>query len=130
MLCFANFGESDHPEATKVAEAVRILHERAPELRVIGEIQADWAVRPEEFEDLIPSDHALGAPANVLIFPDLQAANIAFRLVRALSEGEVVGPLLLGLNRQVGLLPRGVTAREIAHMTAIVGVEARANGLT
>jgi malate dehydrogenase (oxaloacetate-decarboxylating)(NADP+) len=130
MLSFANFGESDHPESTKVAEAVRILHKRAPELRVVGEIQADWAVRPEEFEDLIPSDHTLDTPANVLIFPDLQAANIAFRLVRALSEGEVIGPLLLGLRRQVGLLPRGVTAREIADMTAIVGVEARAGRLS
>jgi len=129
MLSFANFGESDHPEATKVAEAVRILRKRAPELRVVGEIQADWAVRPEEFKDLIPRDHGLDAPANVLIFPDLSSANIAFRLVRALSEGEVVGPLLLGLRRAVGLLPRGVTAREIAHMTAIVGVEARAVGL-
>jgi malate dehydrogenase (oxaloacetate-decarboxylating)(NADP+) len=129
MLSFANFGESDAPEATKVAEAVRILRKRSPELHVVGEIQADWAVRPEEFKDLIPRDHALETGANVLIFPDLSAANIAFRLVRALSEGEVVGPLLLGLRRQVGLLPRGVTAREIAHMTAIVGAEARAEGL-
>ena len=127
MLSFANFGESDHPEARKVAEAVRILHERAPQLPVVGEIQADWAVRPEEFADLIPPEHMLDRPANVLIFPDLSAANIAFRLVRALSEGEVVGPLLLGLRRAVGLLPRGVTAREIVHMTAVVGVEASAH---
>jgi malate dehydrogenase (oxaloacetate-decarboxylating)(NADP+) len=130
MLSFANFGESDHPEATKVAEAVRILRKRAPELPVVGEIQADWAVRPGEFRDLIPIDHALETPANVLVFPCLSSANIAFRLVRALSEGEVIGPLLLGVRRAVGLLPRGVTAREIAHMTAIVGVEARAGGLT
>jgi malate dehydrogenase (oxaloacetate-decarboxylating)(NADP+) len=125
LLSFANFGESDHPEAQKVAEAVRLLRNRAPGLPVIGEIQADWAVSPEDFEDLIPREHALGRPANVLIFPNLSAANIAFRLVRALSEGEVIGPLLLGLRRVVGLLPRGATVREIVRMTAIVGVESR-----
>jgi malate dehydrogenase (oxaloacetate-decarboxylating)(NADP+) len=125
LLSFANFGESDHPEARKVAEAVRLLRARAPELPVIGEIQADWAVSPDDFQDLIPREHALGRPANVLIFPNLSAANIAFRLVRALSEGEVIGPLLLGLRRAVGLLPRGATVREIVRMTAIVGVESR-----
>ena len=92
---------------------------------MIGEIQADWAVSPDDFQDLIPREHALGRPANVLIFPNLSAANIAFRLVRALSEGEVIGPLLLGLRRAVGLLPRGATVREIVRMTAIVGVESR-----
>jgi len=126
MLSFANFGESDHPEARKVADAVRILRTRAPELPVIGEIQADWAVSPEEFADLIPHEHALPRPANVLIFPNLSAANAAFRLVRAISEGEVIGPLLLGLRRSVGLLPRGVTAREIVQMTAIVGLDSQA----
>ena len=59
MLSFANFGESDHPEARKVADAVRILRTRAPELSVIGEIQADWAVSPDEFADLIPHEHSL-----------------------------------------------------------------------
>ena len=124
MLCFSNFGDSDHPEARKVAEAVRIIRTREPELPVIGEIQADWAVLPEEFEDLIPSEHALGRPANVLIFPNLSAANIAFRLVRAFGEGDVIGPVILGLPYAVGLLPRGVRPMEIARMVAIAGFEA------
>lgn len=126
MLCFANFGESDHPEARKAAEAVRILRTRAPELPVIGEIQADWAINPDEFADLIPQENALSRPANILIFPNLSAANIAFRLVRVIGEGEVIGPLLLGLRRSVGLLPRGVTAREIVRMTAMVGLDSLA----
>jgi malate dehydrogenase (oxaloacetate-decarboxylating)(NADP+) len=126
MLSFANFGESDHPEARKVADAVALLREQAPGLPVIGEIQADWAVNPEEFADLIPREHALGRPANVLVFPNLAAANIAFRLVRTVSDGEVIGPLLLGLRRAVGLLPRGATSREIVRMTAIVGLDAEA----
>jgi malate dehydrogenase (oxaloacetate-decarboxylating)(NADP+) len=124
MLSFSNFGDSEHPEARKVAEAVRIIRTREPELPVIGEIQADLAVRPGEFEDLIPREHALGRPANVLIFPNLSAANIAFRLVRAFGEGDVIGPVILGLPYAVGLLPRGVTAMEIARMAAIAGFEA------
>jgi len=124
MLSFSNFGDSDHPEARKVAEAVQILRTRAPELPVIGEIQADFAVAPQEFEGLIPKDRALGRPANVLIFPNLSAANIGFRLVRALGDGDVIGPVILGLPHAVGLLPRGVSAMEIARMTAIAGFEA------
>jgi malate dehydrogenase (oxaloacetate-decarboxylating)(NADP+) len=66
----------------------------------------------------------VGRPANVLVFPNLSAANIAFRLVRALGEGDVIGPVILGLPHAVGLLPRGVSAMEIARMTAITGFEA------
>jgi malate dehydrogenase (oxaloacetate-decarboxylating)(NADP+) len=128
MLSFSNFGESDHAEARKVADAVRIIRTREPDLPVIGEIQADLAVTPEDFSDLIPEDHALGKAANVLIFPNLSAANIAFRLVRALGEGDVIGPVILGLPYAVGLLPRGVTAMEIARMTAISGFEALSKG--
>jgi len=124
MLSFSNFGTSDHPEARKVAEAVRIIRAREPGLPVIGEIPADWAVQPGEFEDLIPREHALGRPANVLIFPSLSSANIAFRLVRAFGEGDVIGPVILGLPYAVGLLPRGVTPMEIARMVAIAGFEA------
>jgi malate dehydrogenase (oxaloacetate-decarboxylating)(NADP+) len=124
MLSFSNFGESDHPEACKVAEAVRIIRTREPDLPVIGEIQADWAVKPDEFEGLIPKGRSVGGSANVLIFPNLSAANIGFRLVRALGEGDVIGPVMLGLPYAVGLLPRGVNAMEIARMTAIAGFEA------
>jgi malate dehydrogenase (oxaloacetate-decarboxylating)(NADP+) len=124
MLSFANFGESDDPEARKVAEATRIVKAREPNLPVIGEIQADWAVSPGDFADLIPREQDLGRPANVLVFPNLSAANIAFRLVRALGDGEVVGPVMLGLRRAVGLLPRGATVKEIVRMTALVGLDA------
>jgi malate dehydrogenase (oxaloacetate-decarboxylating)(NADP+) len=124
MLSFSNFGDSGHPEARKVAEAVRIIRTREPDLPVIGEIQADWAVNPAEFGDLIPIEKRVGRPANVLIFPNLSAANIAFRFVSAFGEGDVIGPVLLGLPHAVGLLPRGVKAMEIARMTAIAGFEA------
>ncbi len=124
MLSFANFGESDDPEARKVAEATRIVRTREPGLPVIGEIQADWAVSPGDFDDLIPREQDLGRPANVLVFPNLSAANIAFRLVRALGDGEVVGPVMLGLRRAVGLLPRGASVKEIVRMTALAGLDA------
>jgi malate dehydrogenase (oxaloacetate-decarboxylating)(NADP+) len=126
MVSFSAFGESEHPEARKVADAVRILHARAPELPVIGEIPADHAVKPEAFPGLIPKEYDLGRPANVLVFPNLSAANAAFRLVRAFSEGEVLGPLMHGLSRAAALVPRGVTVREILRSTAIAGLEARA----
>jgi len=128
MLSFSNFGDSDHPEARKCAEAVQIIRTRAPDLPVIGEIQADWAVAPEEFESLIPEDRSVGRSANVLIFPNLSAANIAFRLVRTLGDGDVIGPVMLGLPHAVGLLPRGVSAMEITRMTAITGFEALSMG--
>jgi malate dehydrogenase (oxaloacetate-decarboxylating)(NADP+) len=126
MVSFENFGESAHPEARKVADAVRILRARAPELPVIGEIQADLAVQPEAFPGVIPAEHDLGRPANVLVFPNLSAANAAFRLVRAFSEGEVLGPLMHGLSRAAALCPGGMTMREIVRMAAIAGLEARA----
>jgi malate dehydrogenase (oxaloacetate-decarboxylating)(NADP+) len=124
MLSFSNFGDSDHPDARKVAEAVQIIRKKAPDLPVIGEIQADFAVAPHEFEGIIPPELDLGRPANVLIFPNLSAANIGFRLVRSFGDGDVIGPIMLGLSRTVGLLPRGVRAMEIARMTAIAGFEA------
>jgi len=124
MLSFANFGESDDPEARKVAEATRIVRAREPGLPVIGEIQADWAVSPADFADLLPREQDLGRPANVLVFPNLSAANIAFRLVRALGDGEVIGPVMLGLRRAVGLLPRGASVKEIVRMTALTGLGA------
>ncbi len=124
MLSFANFGESDDPDARKVAEATKIVRTREPDLPIIGEIQADWAVSPDDFRDLIPREQSLGRPANVLIFPSLAAANIAFRLVRVLGEGDVVGPVLLGLRHAVGLLPRGASVKEIVRMTALTGLGA------
>ncbi len=125
MLSFTNFGASGHPEARKVGQAVRIIRTREPNLPVIGEIQAGWAVTPNEFEDLIPKERSLGRPANVLIFPNLSAANIAFRLVRVLGEGDVIGPVMLGLPYSVGLLPRGASPMEIARMAVISSFEAR-----
>jgi malate dehydrogenase (oxaloacetate-decarboxylating)(NADP+) len=126
MLSFNNFGASGHPEARKVGQAVRIIRTREPDLPVIGELQADWAVAPEDFEKLIPKERSIGGrPANVLIFPNLSAANIAFRLVRVLGEGDVIGPVMLGIPYSVGLLPRGASAMEIARMAVISSFEAR-----
>ena len=127
MLSFSNFGESDHAEARKVADATKIVRTREPDLPVIGEIQADRAVCPDEFRDVIPLGQDIPKPANVLIFPSLAAANIAFRLVRSLGEGvDVIGPVMLGLRHSVGLLPRGAAVKEIVRITAISGLEARA----
>ncbi|MDX8392436.1 MAG: NADP-dependent malic enzyme, partial [Mariprofundaceae bacterium] len=85
MLSFSNFGSAPHPESTKVADAVRLLHEKHPELIVDGEMQADTALNPELLADY-PFSHLKGA-ANVLVFPTMQAGNIAYKLVRDLGNG-------------------------------------------
>ncbi|GIW71359.1 MAG: hypothetical protein KatS3mg102_0901 [Planctomycetota bacterium] len=125
MVSFANLGENPHPAAAKVAWAVAKLRGRAPGLKVAGELQADVALDPEAFASFIPPQAHHG-PANVLIFPDLGAANAAFRLVKALAKVEVLGPFLLGLRRPVNILPRGSTVQDLVGMTAMTAMLAQA----
>ncbi len=122
MLSFSNFGSVDHPETRKVAEAVRILHERDPELIVDGEMQADTAVN-QAFLDHYPFSR-LKEPANVLIFPTMQAGNIAYKLLRELGGGTAIGPVLLGLPQQVHVLQTGASVDDIVNMAAIASAQA------
>ncbi len=97
MLSFSNFGSAEHPRSRKVREAVEIVHRRRPALHIDGEMQADTAVVPEMLEDY-PFSQLVGS-ANVLVFPSLEAANIAYKLLARLGEAEAMGPILMGLNR-------------------------------
>jgi len=124
MLSFSNFGSNTHPSARKMRRAVEIVTERAPDLEVDGEMQADTAV----FEGILHESYPwsrLKGPANVLIFPELQSANIAYKLIWRLANAEAIGPILLGLDKPVHVLQPGLEVSDIVNMAAICVVDAQ-----
>ncbi|WP_167631926.1 NADP-dependent malic enzyme [Mariprofundus ferrooxydans] len=125
MLSFSNFGSVDHPETRKVAEATRLLQQRRPDLTVDGEMQADTAVNGAILEQYPFSK--LQEPANVLIFPTMQAGNIAYKLLRELGGGTAIGPILLGLPQQAHVLHTGASVDDIVNMAAIAAARAAAD---
>ena len=122
MLSFSNFGSNTHPAALKVARAVEIVRGLAPELEIDGEMQADTAVVESILDEQYSFSH-LRDPANVLIFPELQSANSAYKLIWRLAEAEAVGPVLLGMARPVHVLQRGADVADIVNMAAICTVD-------
>ncbi|MCK9996619.1 MAG: NADP-dependent malic enzyme [Candidatus Krumholzibacteria bacterium] len=122
MLSFSNFGDNDTPESRKVREAVRILNEEHPELNVDGEMHADVAVLSGECQRAVPDCKVMGQ-ANVLIFPDMQSGNIAFKLVGYLGDREVIGPLLIGLKQPINVVSTQSTVAEIVNMAALSAYE-------
>ena len=124
MLSFSNFGSVRHPEAEKVARAVRLLRERDPSLVVEGEMQADTALD----EELLASAYefsVLKESANVLIFPNLSAGNIAYKLLHHLGGATAIGPILVGMNRAVHVLERGADVQDIVNMAAVAVMDAQ-----
>ncbi|MDX8395741.1 MAG: NADP-dependent malic enzyme [Mariprofundaceae bacterium] len=117
MLSFSNFGSAQHTETSKVAKAVKILHKDFPDLIVDGEMQADTAVNASILGQY--SFSKLKDPANVLIFPTMQAGNIAYKLLRELGGGTAIGPILIGLPKQVHVLQTGASVDDIVNMAAI-----------
>jgi malate dehydrogenase (oxaloacetate-decarboxylating)(NADP+) len=124
MISFSNFGSNKHPSALKVRRAVEILQRVAPDLEVDGEMQADTAVTSAILEESFPFSR-LSQPANVLIFPELQSANAAYKLIWRLAEAEAIGPVLLGMARPVHVLQRGVEVSDIVNMAALCAVDAQ-----
>ncbi|HEU0055464.1 MAG TPA: phosphate acyltransferase, partial [Longimicrobium sp.] len=123
MLSFSNFGSARHPQSEKVRRAVELVKSLDPTLEVDGEMQADTAVVPE-LRAQYPFSTLRGEP-NVLIFPDLNSANIAYKLLMRLGGAEGFGPILLGMAHPVHVLQRGSEAAEIANLTAIAVVDAQ-----
>jgi malate dehydrogenase (oxaloacetate-decarboxylating)(NADP+) len=123
MLSFSNFGSAKYPESLKVKQAVEILKKLRPDLIVDGEMQADTAVVPEIIEKDFPFSNVKGG-ANVLIFPDLNSGNIAYKLMARIGQATVIGPVLMGMQKPVHVLQRGATVDDIINMTAIASVEA------
>lgn len=124
LLSFSNFGSARHPQSDKVRDAVRLAKIADPTLVVDGEMQADTAVVEATLQKTFPFS-TLQEQANVLIFPDLNAANIAYKLLWRLGGAEAIGPILLGMARPVHVLQRGSEAADIVNLTAIAVVDAQ-----
>jgi malate dehydrogenase (oxaloacetate-decarboxylating)(NADP+) len=123
MLSFSNFGSVRHPYADKVQRATAIASRLRPDIVIDGEMQADTALVPEIVETAFPHSRIAG-DANVLIFPDLQSGNVAYKLVQRLAGAEVIGPILMGLKRPVNVLNHYSSVTEIVNITAITATMA------
>jgi malate dehydrogenase (oxaloacetate-decarboxylating)(NADP+) len=125
LLSHSSFGASNAPSAKKMREALALIRARAPGLQVDGEMHADEALVPAIRARSV-QDSPLRDAANLLVMPNLDAANIAFNLVKAAGDGLQVGPLLLGMNKPVHILVPAVTARGIVNLTALAVHQANA----
>jgi len=123
LLSFSNFGSNQHPSAQKMRHAVEILHTRRPDLAVDGEMMADTALLPEMMEELYPFSRV--RDANILVFPNLDAANISYKLMQRMGEAESIGPILLGMGQSVHILQQGEEVRDIVNMTAVAVIDAQ-----
>ncbi|MEZ5356928.1 MAG: NADP-dependent malic enzyme [Bryobacteraceae bacterium] len=124
MLSFSNFGSVRHPLAERVRQAVEIVRTGNPELMIDGEMQADTAVVPEILGQTFPFSRLRGG-ANVLVFPNLESGNIAYKLLARIGGAEAIGPILMGPSKPVHVLQRGCEVTDIVNMAAIAVVDAR-----
>ncbi len=123
MLSFSNFGSTPHPSADKVRAAVGLVRQNRPDIPVDGEMQADTAVVPDLIEQRFPFSRV--KDANVLVFPDLEAANIAYKLLARLGGAETIGPILLGMGAPVHVLQAGDDVEAIVAMAAVAAMDAQ-----
>lgn len=121
MLSFSTAGSSEHPEVKEVQRAAQLVKERRPDLEVSEDMQADAALMDAVGESKAPGSIVAGH-ANVLIFPDLEAGNIAYKLVERLAGAEAIGPILQGLNKPVNELSRGCDVENIVNLAAITSL--------
>jgi malate dehydrogenase (oxaloacetate-decarboxylating)(NADP+) len=127
MLSFSNFGSTRHALSEKMRRATELARLRAPGLMIDGEMQADTAVVPQILEETYPFS-ALKGGANVLIFPNLEAGNIAYKLLHRIGNCELIGPLLTGLSKPVHVLQRGSEVNDIVYVAAVAVVDAQEIG--
>jgi malate dehydrogenase (oxaloacetate-decarboxylating)(NADP+) len=126
MLSFSNFGSARHPLSNKVAKATKIVKQKRPDLIIDGEMQADTAVVPEILNGNYDFNELKGA-ANVLIFPNLESGNIAYKLMNRLGGAEAIGPILMGVSKSIHVLQRNCEVNDIVNMTAIAVLDAQNN---
>ena len=125
MLSFSNFGSSEFPQAKKVKEAVSFLHRSYPEIDVDGPVQSDFALNKEMLNDRFAFSTLNRKKVNALIFPNLDAANITYKLLKELNNTLSIGPILMGLQYPIHVLQLGASVEEIVNMTAVAVVDAQ-----
>jgi malate dehydrogenase (oxaloacetate-decarboxylating)(NADP+) len=129
MLSFSNFGSVRHPDAEKVSQAVQLVRQRDPNIVIDGEMQADSALSERILTESYPFS-ALKEPANVLIFPNLSAGNIAYKLLNQLGGATAIGPILIGMRHPVHVLEHGADVQEIVNMAAVAVIDAQSRTST
>jgi len=125
MVSFSNFGSSNNPSVTKVRDAVSYLHNYHPDLIIDGELQADFALNQEMLKDKFPFSKLAGQKVNTLIFPNLESANITYKMLKELYKSESVGPIMLGLDKPVHIFQLGASVEEMVNMAAVAVVDAQ-----
>lgn len=125
LLSYSNFGSSNTDSAIKMRKAVEILHASHPELVVDGELQANFAFNQNLLKDNFPFSDLADTGVNTLIFPNLDAGNIAYKLLQTVGGAEAIGPVLLGMKKPVHILQLGSSVREIVNMITIAVVDAQ-----
>ena len=125
LLSYSNFGSSSHPHARKVREAVQLLHARNPDLVVDGEIQTDFALNKKLRKSQFPFSNLVGQKVNTLIFPNLESANITYKLLKELHAADSIGPIMLGLRKAVHVLQLGASVEEMVNMAAVAVIDAQ-----
>lgn len=125
LLSYSNFGSAPGKDSNKMSKAVEIIHEKFPTLTVDGEIQANFAMNNEMMEDQFPFSELVNKEVNTFIFPNLSSGNIAYKLLQEMTEGEAIGPVLVGLRKSVHVLQLGSSVREIVNMVKVAVVDAQ-----
>ena len=125
VLSFSNFGSSDSEEAEKISSAIKLLHNNNPDIIVDGPIQSDFALNKEMLKSRFPFSNLNGRKVNTLIFPNLDSANISYKIIKELDDAISIGPILIGLNRPVHILQLGASVEEIVNMAAISAIDSQ-----
>ena len=125
MVSFSNFGSSTHESAQKVREAVSYLHKYYPDLVVDGEIQTDFALNPDMLKAKFPFSKLAGRKVNTMIFPNLESANITYKLLKELYKVDSVGPIMLGMDKPAHIFQLGASVEEMVNMAAVAVVDAQ-----
>ncbi|WP_281636378.1 NADP-dependent malic enzyme [Flavobacterium marginilacus] len=125
MVSYSNFGSSGNPSASKVKEAVAYLHEHHPEIIVDGEVQADFALNPDMLSAKFPFSKLAGKKVNTLVFPNLESANITYKLMKELNKAGSIGPIMMGMKHPVHVFQLGARVEEMVNMAAIAVIDAQ-----
>lgn len=125
MISYSNFGSSENERASKVREAVAMLHRNYPDLVVDGELQTDFALNDEMLKDQFPFSKLVGRKVNGLVFPNLDSANITYKLLKELNEADSIGPIMMGMRKPVHILQLDASVDEIVNMTAVAVIDAQ-----